>query len=349
MTTVLLIAEDPVLRAAWTEAARAAGFEVRGVPALLPGVHPLGNLEPEVARDERREAAGHAVSLRTGAPAELEHVAEALGGDEPGPRQPTLEHGVGGGRGAVDDQVVTIEDHQEPADEDGHCRAFGEPRCRPIGGGRAVKTRGWPLRRCSGRCVIHATTVLAAAGEPQYNSDVQNNPSSKSPRKPVQKRPTYSIEAVDNALQLLQLLRDGGTLRLKDAAEELGVAPSTAHRLLAMLVYRGSPTGLALRPQISVQIGSPIFGSWIEMGMGLGDLDLDGHGDVLVTDRDNEGSYLGYYLAYGGEGNEFRADAVWSGPPSPGFSIGQARVGLVAHLEGDLAGDLAGPGGWPSC
>src|SRR6476620_9423531 len=82
-------------------------------------------------------------------------------------------------------------------------------------------------------------TVLADAGEPQYNSDVQNEPASKSARKPVQKRPTYSIEAVDNALQLLQLLRDGGALRLKDAAEELGVAPSTAHRLLAMLVYRG--------------------------------------------------------------------------------------------------------------
>ncbi|QOT18580.1 IclR family transcriptional regulator [Paenarthrobacter sp. YJN-5] len=57
--------------------------------------------------------------------------------------------------------------------------------------------------------------------------------------KPLQKRPTYSIEAVDNALVLLQLLRDGGALRLKDAAAELGVAPSTAHRLLAMLVYRG--------------------------------------------------------------------------------------------------------------
>lgn len=68
---------------------------------------------------------------------------------------------------------------------------------------------------------------------------MQNNPSTRAARKPVQKRPTYSIEAVDNALQLLQLLRDGGALRLKDAAEELGVAPSTAHRLLAMLVYRG--------------------------------------------------------------------------------------------------------------
>jgi IclR family transcriptional regulator, acetate operon repressor len=65
----------------------------------------------------------------------------------------------------------------------------------------------------------------------QYNSIVQNSE--------FRKKPMYPIEAVDNALLLLQLLRDGGKLRLKDAAVELGVAPSTAHRLLAMLVYRG--------------------------------------------------------------------------------------------------------------
>ena len=91
--------------------------------------------------------------------------------------------------------------------------------------------------------MIHPTRVGRGAGEPQYNSDVQKKPRSASAstpartpaqKKPVQKRPTYSIEAVDNALQLLQLLRDGGTLRLKDAAAELGVAPSTAHRLLAI-------------------------------------------------------------------------------------------------------------------
>ncbi|MGN5239234.1 MULTISPECIES: IclR family transcriptional regulator domain-containing protein [unclassified Rhodococcus (in: high G+C Gram-positive bacteria)] len=52
-------------------------------------------------------------------------------------------------------------------------------------------------------------------------------------------RPTYALESVDNALRLLQMLRDVGALRLKEAAEELGTAPSTAHRLLAMLVYRG--------------------------------------------------------------------------------------------------------------
>ena len=74
-------------------------------------------------------------------------------------------------------------------------------------------------------------TLMAEAASLQYNSGMQNSP--------LRRKPTYSIEAVDNALQLLQLLRDGGSLRLKDAATELGVAPSTAHRLLAMLVYRG--------------------------------------------------------------------------------------------------------------
>jgi DNA-binding IclR family transcriptional regulator len=53
------------------------------------------------------------------------------------------------------------------------------------------------------------------------------------------RKPSYVLESVDNALRLLQMLRDAGALRLKDAADELGTAPSTAHRLLAMLVYRG--------------------------------------------------------------------------------------------------------------
>jgi DNA-binding IclR family transcriptional regulator len=52
-------------------------------------------------------------------------------------------------------------------------------------------------------------------------------------------KPTYLVESVDNALRLLQMLRDLGVLRLTDAAQELDIAPSTAHRLFAMLMYRG--------------------------------------------------------------------------------------------------------------
>lgn len=54
----------------------------------------------------------------------------------------------------------------------------------------------------------------------------------------MKNKPPYPLESVDNALRLLQLLRDNGRLRVSEAAAELGIARSTAHRLLAMLVYR---------------------------------------------------------------------------------------------------------------
>ena len=51
--------------------------------------------------------------------------------------------------------------------------------------------------------------------------------------------PTYPIESVDNALRLLLLFREHPTLRVAEASRSLEVAPSTAHRLLAMLQYHG--------------------------------------------------------------------------------------------------------------
>jgi DNA-binding IclR family transcriptional regulator len=51
--------------------------------------------------------------------------------------------------------------------------------------------------------------------------------------------PQYPIESVDNALRILLLLGDHDELRLTDIGDYLGVANSTAHRLLAMLQYRG--------------------------------------------------------------------------------------------------------------
>jgi IclR family transcriptional regulator, acetate operon repressor len=52
-------------------------------------------------------------------------------------------------------------------------------------------------------------------------------------------RPAYPISSVDNALRLLALFREQPRVRLSDASEHLGVAHSTAHRLLAMLAYHG--------------------------------------------------------------------------------------------------------------
>lgn len=66
------------------------------------------------------------------------------------------------------------------------------------------------------------------------------------------KEPNYTIESVDSALRLLRMFCERNELRTLEAAEILGVAPSTAHRLLSMLVYHGfvvqDGRGSAYRP-----------------------------------------------------------------------------------------------------
>jgi IclR family transcriptional regulator, acetate operon repressor len=51
--------------------------------------------------------------------------------------------------------------------------------------------------------------------------------------------PPYPVRSVDYALQLLLILKRDGVLRVSEAAAELGVARSTAHRLISMLRFRG--------------------------------------------------------------------------------------------------------------
>ncbi|NKZ02304.1 IclR family transcriptional regulator [Actinomadura latina] len=56
--------------------------------------------------------------------------------------------------------------------------------------------------------------------------------------KPLKAPPPYAIASVDNALRIATMLQLEGPLTVTEVARRLGVANSTAHRLLAMLVYR---------------------------------------------------------------------------------------------------------------
>ncbi|TDC97096.1 IclR family transcriptional regulator [Actinomadura sp. 7K507] len=56
--------------------------------------------------------------------------------------------------------------------------------------------------------------------------------------KPLKEPPPYAIASVDNALRISVMLQLEGPLTVTQVARRLGVANSTAHRLLAMLVYR---------------------------------------------------------------------------------------------------------------
>lgn len=54
----------------------------------------------------------------------------------------------------------------------------------------------------------------------------------------LKKPPAYAVTSVDHALRLAVMLQLEGPMTVSAAAERLGVARSTAHRLLSMLVYR---------------------------------------------------------------------------------------------------------------
>lgn len=51
--------------------------------------------------------------------------------------------------------------------------------------------------------------------------------------------PSYPVSAAGNALRVVRLLHELDELRVMDVADRLGVARSTAHRILAMLVFEG--------------------------------------------------------------------------------------------------------------
>lgn len=56
--------------------------------------------------------------------------------------------------------------------------------------------------------------------------------------KSMKKPPAYGVTSVDHALQLAVILQVEGSLTVSEAARRIGVARSSAHRLLSTLVYR---------------------------------------------------------------------------------------------------------------
>lgn len=90
--------------------------------------------------------------------------------------------------------------------------------------------------------------------------------------------PQYPVEAVDRALRLLALFREQPELRLSVVRERLGVGQSTAHRLMAMMVYHG----FALQdPRTRVYRAGPVL---YEVGLAVvRNLDLRAVGHPILV------------------------------------------------------------------
>jgi IclR family transcriptional regulator, acetate operon repressor len=82
----------------------------------------------------------------------------------------------------------------------------------------------------------------------------------------MRKKPPYVLSSVDNALILATALRTEGSITVTESARRLGVAPSTAHRLLSMLVYRD----FAVQASDRTYRPGPAFALEGHLGLGTG-------------------------------------------------------------------------------
>ncbi|MFZ0042763.1 MAG: IclR family transcriptional regulator [Solirubrobacteraceae bacterium] len=74
-------------------------------------------------------------------------------------------------------------------------------------------------------------------------------------------KPIYPIGSVDSAMRLLLMIGERDRVRIAEAAKELGVARSTAHRLMQMLLYHGF---VRQDPESKAYVAGPKL-----MGLGL--------------------------------------------------------------------------------
>ena len=129
------------------------------------------NLMAALARDQRdRRADGVVIQMRADLAADLQHVAEAPGGDQAGRHAAALDHHVGGDGGAVADEI-------ERGGRDG---AVAQDRAEAVGDRlRRVGRGGWQLevvQRAAGG-VVQGEVREAAA-------DVEANAHDGSPVRP---------------------------------------------------------------------------------------------------------------------------------------------------------------------
>jgi hypothetical protein len=142
--------------------------------------HPFGDAEPAAARHQRgRRRQPHVPDVLLVAAPQLELVAEAVGGEEPGDGALALDQRVVGDRGGVDDRV---EAGEERAESDAlPCRQLLEPGHH---GARGVVGRGERLLEHDGAVAAQEREVGEGA------ADIDADAAAHARRSPVKLTPT---------------------------------------------------------------------------------------------------------------------------------------------------------------
>ena len=169
-------------RAAVATAARTAASS-SGVSTVAVVAHALRHLQPQVARHQHRRLVGLEV-VEVGAllPADLQQVAEAVGGDQPGLHAAMLDQRIGRHRRAVAEIADRVAARRRPgrapsADALRRCRARGRPAwtatfqtsTRPVASSnRQTSVKVPPNRRRHARTSLATLRVTVRTAYPAY-------------------------------------------------------------------------------------------------------------------------------------------------------------------------------------
>lgn len=104
-----------------------------------------------------------------------------------------------------------------------------------------------------------------------------------------------------------------------------------------LAVYHGSPTGLGALPQETHTYSPPIHRRFVQSNLELGDMDLDGYGDLCMRDRELGVDHNDQFVVYGTDHGAPRIALIsW---PSMGAESARYDGFMYPNSVGDLDGD----------
>ena len=109
-----------------------------------------------------------------------------------------------------------------------------------------------------------------------------------------------------------------------------------------LAVYHGSPTGLGAAPQETHAYRPPIRRHFVQASMELGDMDLDGYGDLCAGDQDLGRAGYDYFVIYGTGLGAPRADLIswpYLGAGAEPYQ-GYMYPGSIGDMDGDARPDF---------
>jgi len=147
--------------------------------------------------------------------------------------------------------------------------------------------------------------------------------------------PAYPISSVDSALRLLLMFGEQAQVRVSEASKELGVARSTAHRMLQMLQFYGF---VRQDPESRAYVAGPV---WVDMGLrGVRSLDIRTIARPYIEALVEEVKETVQLLALRPGGEVICLDAVEG--PYVVRAAGRLGVLLLAHASAGGRALLAG-------